>query len=61
MGPMTGKAREPMAAPTWFDRPLPAIVATPASRPREGAGTEEPGDGAEDTETGAGALRMMRW
>src|SRR5438309_1477586 len=59
-GPRTGKASEPIAAPTWFDRPLPTIVTTPASRPPEGTGAHGGVDGVEDTETVAGALRMSR-
>jgi hypothetical protein len=32
-GPRTGKASDPIAAPTWFGRPLPAIATTPYPRP----------------------------
>jgi hypothetical protein len=31
-GPITGKARAPVAAPTWLDSPLPSIRATPTAR-----------------------------
>src|ERR1700741_5543211 len=40
-GPNTGKASEPIAAPTWLDRPLPTMVRTPAGLVRAGFG---PGD-----------------
>ena len=47
-GPITGKASAPIAAPTWLDRPLPSIMATPADaagapgRPSGGAGAGLP-------------------
>jgi len=29
-GPSTGKASAPRAAPSWLEKPLPSIMATPA-------------------------------
>jgi hypothetical protein len=43
-GPITGKASAPVAAPTWLDRALPSIRATPAERSRRPAA--RPGAGA---------------
>ncbi len=34
-GPIIGNAWAATAAPTWFDSPLPNIIAIPTSRPEE--------------------------
>ena len=57
-GPITGNASAPTAAPTWLDRPLPSIMATPAERPERPA--EPSGGGAPDGRRWSREIAMPR-